>query len=241
MIVPKEKSAVFWRFLSLCPQFDPYLLRGCDGGGAVHKKVAPKLGEFRCDRMRDYVQNERVGRLSHLFELLHLREDEDERKEAEGGKYTPYIDEGNSTPKHSRDHSEEVTDGSSHEPTTHHHTLVLGRSHFRYKGNTHGRKEKLSKSEHEVGINQDLRAHSVHLLPSLDSCFLSIGCFQTDRGSENDAETNGSNEHTISDFARSRGLETFLVQPSEERNANGGETNDKAGIELLEDRCANFY
>ena len=69
MILPKEKSAVFWRFLSLCPQFDPYLLRGCDGGGAIHKKVAPKLGEFRCDRMkvcawctkeRD-VQNERVG------------------------------------------------------------------------------------------------------------------------------------------------------------------------------------
>ena len=55
MIVPKEKIAVFWRFLSLCPQFDPYLLGSCDGGGAVHKKVAPKLGEFRCDRMKDYV------------------------------------------------------------------------------------------------------------------------------------------------------------------------------------------
>jgi len=42
--MPKEKSAVFCRFLSLCPQFDPYLLGGCDGGGAVHKKGGPPQG-----------------------------------------------------------------------------------------------------------------------------------------------------------------------------------------------------
>lgn len=44
MIVPKEKFAVFWRFLSLCPQFDPYLLGSCDGGGAVHKKSRTETG-----------------------------------------------------------------------------------------------------------------------------------------------------------------------------------------------------
>lgn len=80
MIVPKEKSAVFWRFLSLCPQFDPYLLGSCDGGGAVHKKVAPKLGEFRCDRMKvcTWCTKWACRGLSHLFELLHLREDKEE-------------------------------------------------------------------------------------------------------------------------------------------------------------------
>ena len=44
MAMPKEKSAVFCRFLSLCPQFDPYLLGGCDGGGAVHKKGRTEIG-----------------------------------------------------------------------------------------------------------------------------------------------------------------------------------------------------
>lgn len=43
-MVTKEKSAVFCRFLSLCPQFDPYLLGGCDGEGAVHKKSRTEIG-----------------------------------------------------------------------------------------------------------------------------------------------------------------------------------------------------
>ena len=73
--MPKEKSAVFCRFLSLCPQFDPYLLGGCDGGGAVHKKGRTEIGGIS---MRPNESFERVERLSHLFELLHLRENEDE-------------------------------------------------------------------------------------------------------------------------------------------------------------------
>ena len=66
------------------------------------------------------------------------------------------VNEVNRAPKHSRDYSEEVTDGSSHEPATHHHTLVLGRSYLGYEGDTHRRKEEFCKSENEVGVNQEL-------------------------------------------------------------------------------------
>ena len=92
--------------------------------------------------------------LAYFFETLHLREDEDERNEAEHGEGRPYNVKRYLAPEEGGDNGEEVTHCGGDKPTTHHHTLVLGRSHLRNEGDTHRRKEQLGEGEDEVSEDQ---------------------------------------------------------------------------------------
>ena len=68
--------------------------------------------------------------LTHFFETFHLREDEDEREETQHGQRGPHHIEGHFTPEQCRNDREEVADGRGHEPTSHHHSFVLGGSYL---------------------------------------------------------------------------------------------------------------
>ncbi len=64
--------------------------------------------------------------LTYFLETLHLREDEDERNEAEHGEGRPYNVKRYLAPEEGGDNGEEVTHCGGDKPTTHHHTLVIG-------------------------------------------------------------------------------------------------------------------
>ena len=57
----------------------------------------------------------------------------------------------------------------------------------------------------------------------------------TEGGEDHHTETDSGHDHTIGNFAGSRGLFATSGQPTEECNTHGGETYYEAGIELLED------
>ena len=92
--------------------------------------------------------------LAYFLETLHLRENEDEGNEAEHGEGRPYNVKRHLAPEEGGDNGEEVTHSGGDKPTTHHHTLVLGRSHLRNEGDTHRRKEQLGEGEDEVSEDQ---------------------------------------------------------------------------------------
>lgn len=71
------------------------------------------------------------------LEFLHHREHKDRREETEDDEYRPDGPQRNSAPKEPADGYEQIADGRSTEPATHHHPLILGRRHFRDERNTH--------------------------------------------------------------------------------------------------------
>ena len=75
--------------------------------------------------------------LCYLVELLDDREDEQGCEETDAHQRTP--DDGEIHAPHvARDADQLVANGSCHEPSAHHHALVLHRRHLRDKCNADG-------------------------------------------------------------------------------------------------------
>ena len=143
-----KKKVQFSAVFSLFALISTHIYLEGDELGRVQKEVAPKRG-VRCDQLRN-----ECGGLCHLFEFLHLRENEEEGEQAKTSEYTPNNHERNFAPQERRNNGEEITDGSSHKPTTHHHTLVFGRSDLRHKGDAHRRKEEFGEGEDEISKDE---------------------------------------------------------------------------------------
>ena len=77
------------------------------------------------------------NRLCHTIEFLYNTEDEECRHKADAHQSAPYHIEV-LAPEDGGDTHKEVTQGCSHKPSSHHHTLELGRSHLGDKRNTNG-------------------------------------------------------------------------------------------------------
>ena len=96
-----------------------------------------------------FVRNE-LGISGDLLKPLHHRKHEEGREEAKNNKYCPYHPQWKTTPKESTYTDKEIAKSSGNKPSTHHHSLILGRSNLGNKGDTHRRQEQLGKCQHKI-------------------------------------------------------------------------------------------
>ena len=130
---------------------------------------------------------------------------------------------------------EEVSECGGDEPGTHHHSLVFRRSHLADEGDADGAQEEFGEGQNEVGADEKVRGDVCHVVVHA----VSVGRHGKSDGAGNHEEIGaGSDEHTETNLDRCFGFFAFLAEPAEERDADGSEHHHEAGVELLEDGCA---